>query len=318
MGCFFSASPFLVYAQQPVGTLYNTSEHPARTVVFPSTSIGVVKMQPYSSRVKGGEINTAARGKVTIPAGYISCFMADKNFFAHPQILNSLPPDAFDSIKMQAVALDDSEEGEVDRALAYVGHLTGLREVLLDRSDAGDAGVKYIAALPNVQRIALFSAAVTGDCLKDLSTMKNLKSLRLSQNDIKTQNMKYLGAMPHLESLALGRCRLSDAGIKYLATCADLQTLDISGNGEITDASVKILACLKKLKSLNISQTRITLGALTQLKGLPLISVVRSDQPYRPDELAAIRRIFPGIYIGAKNDRKAIDSETSTIYGPMH
>ena len=71
------------------------------------------------------ESQLQARGEVIVPAGYISLFVGLHPIFAKPEILKTIAPDSFDAIQLCATAIDESEEGEVDRTLAFIEHLSG-------------------------------------------------------------------------------------------------------------------------------------------------------------------------------------------------
>ncbi len=260
----------------------------------------------------------AARGKVIVPAGYLSYFVAEHQFFAEPKIVNTLPADAFDSIRLTATAFDDNEEGEVDRALAYLVHLKGLREVVLDKSDITDGGVAHLGELPNLQRVALFATNIDGSCLNQLSTIKPIASLRLSQTSLKAENIKYLALMPELKSVALGRLRLKDASMSQLSKCTKVSFLDLAENPDLSDNCLKYLTPLKKLRYLNVAGTAITLHGILQLKGMPIEVMLRSDKPFTRADLSALHQAFPGMVLAEKHRVKAVDSETRTIYAPFH
>jgi Leucine-rich repeat (LRR) protein len=246
-------------------------------------------------------------------------FIPAKNFYKNPSILNTLPADGFDSIKIVAASLDDSEDGLSDRVLSSIGHLKGLVELVLDKSETTDAGAAHAAELPNLQRISAWSAALEGKCLKQFASLKHLHSLTLSRNCLKEENLKYLSALPHLQYLTISHCGVSDAGVKYLANCSSIITLVVENNPKITDQSIKCFTSMKKLRYLRLGDTSITAKGVLELKALPLVWLAVPSRNISPSQLQDIRKAMPNTSVTATTDgRRAVDSDTNAIFAPMH
>jgi len=298
--------------------LFTVPKRPARVIVFPTKyTIGLLKMTPVAG-AKGPDLAVSASGKVTVPAGYISLLVAEHQLFAHPDLIDGFAPDAFDSIQLTAVVIDDAEEGQVDKVLAKIGHLKELREVILDRSDVADSGVAYLASLPNLQRLSMFSTSFSGTALKQLSTLQHLENLRLSQNTLKQDNLKYLADMRALNFLALARCNLKASALQEISKCTGLKSLDISGNPDLDDQSLKCLASLKKLTCLSTAKTRVTLKGIMQLKGVPLAVLMCSDRQFTAAEVKILTSAFPGLIVSQKTFVRPVDGDTRTLFAPRH
>jgi len=298
--------------------LITVPRRPARVISFPNNyALGLFRMSPCPG-VRGDEKAVAARGKVTVPAGYISLFLAEHQFFAHLELVDGFPPDAIDSIQLTAVALDENEEGQVDKALSKIVHLKGLREVILDRSDVTDYGIAFLAELPQLQRLSMFSTSFNGSSLQRLQSLSHLEKLRISQNTIKQENLKYLPSMKALNFLSMSRCNLKPAALVHVAKCSNLTALDISGNPELDDAALKNLVSLKKLSFLSVAKTKITAAGVLQLKGLPLRMLMPSDRQFSNAEIKALYKTFPGLIVSQKTYVKAVDDDTRTLYAPHH
>ena len=63
--------------------------------------------------------------------------------------------------------------------------------------------------------------------------------------------------------------------------------------------------------------TKISLQAILQLKSLPLRQIMLPRTHYKNQELAAIRKTFPGIQI-AMRQIGAVDKDTKELYAPLH
>jgi len=298
---------------------FSAPQHAARTINFPrGYSLGKLKFVPVNEPISAQKLVVMARGKVVVPADCYSFFEAEHNFFVHPEFVSTLDSDCFDSIQLAQVALEGGEEGEVERSLPYLAHLTGLREVLLDHSDVGDGAIDRLTVLPNVQHISLFSTRTDGSCLRQLSSIKSLRTLNLDQNKIKEENLQYLGSMFFLSNLLLKRCQLTDAGIANVSNCCGLVVLDISANPNVTDGCLPYLRPLKKLQCLCVNGTRISLSGLLQLKGLPLKKVIASGERQSAQDLKALKQAFPGVQVLQTTKSKTIDPDTYSYFAPLH
>jgi hypothetical protein len=304
----------------PCGLVPGPASKRPRVLSFPKDySLGELLVLSNPPDKKDQGVRGAARGTIVVPPGKLAKFIPGPRFYKNPSIINTLPPDGIDSIEFAASSLDDSEDGLCDRALSYVGHLKGLVELNLDRSDATDAGAVHAADLPNLQKITGLAAALEGKCFKQFSGLKQLRCVHLPRNCLKDDYLQYLACLPNLNHLSIGHCNLSDAGVKNLANCINLTLLNIGDNPKITDQSIKYLLCMKKLRELTIHDTSISPIGILQLKSLPLERLELPSKYYTQAQLEAITNAFPGAIIsGPDSKKKPVDSDTRAIFAPLH
>jgi len=291
-----------------------------RVLHFPKDyALGELLIQTYPPNGRDQGVRGAARGTIVVPPGRLCKFIPGARFYQNPALIKTLPPDGIDTICLSASSLDDSEDGLCDRALTYVGHLTGVIELNLDRSDASDAGAAHAADLPNLQKFTGLSVGLDGKCFKQFAALKQLECIHIPRNSLKDENLVYLTALPKLWSLTASYCNLSDTSVKILAKCSNLKYLNIGDNPKITDQSIKYLLGMKSLRSLVIYNTSISPAGVLQLKALPLSSLELSSKKFTPAQIDVIIKAFPGVYInfGGK-EVKSVDSDTGTIFGPLH
>jgi hypothetical protein len=290
-----------------------------RVLLFPSDySLGEIVINECPRTSISKELRGAAKGTVVVPPNKMCKFIPSYHFYKNPGIVKTLPPDGFDSILMAASSMDDAEDGLCDRALASIGHLKGLVELQLDKSDATDLGAAHAADLPNLQRISAFSAALEGKCFQQFSGLKHLLQLRLARNPLKDETLQYLGSIPQLQFLNINRCNVSDEGVRHLADCSQLLCLNIGDNPKVTDQSIKYLLRIKKLRTLFIGGTSITAKGLLQLKALPLRALDFSSKKFTALEIKEIRKDFAGVLLVPDIQKKAVDSETNSLFAPLH
>ena len=242
---------------------------------------------------------------------------ANHLFFLHPEVLKDIPPDCLDSIRMRFSSFDDKEDGLCDKAMKYVGRLTGLKELNLDRSEVTDLGLSQAKSLVNLESMTLFSTLVKGLAFKDLTDLKKLHTINIPMNELAPETYEYFSRYPRLTSLDVGRCHPNEQAIKSIAKCTNLTDLDISGNRTLNDKNIKYLTSLKHLKLLNVFGTNVSLEGLTELKGLPLKLVVLPERDYEQVKLDALRKVFPNTNLAAKG-RGKLKGGDEAIFAPLH
>jgi hypothetical protein len=299
---------------------FNASTRGKRVLPFPRDySLGEILISPDPEPTEENALMGAAKGTIVVPAGKFVTFIPSHRFYQNPAIINTLPADGIDCLTLQAVTLDDSEDGLCDRALGYIGHLKGLIVLNLDKSDATDKGAVHAADLPNLQKITAFQSTIEGGFVKQLGGLKQLRYLRLPSSPVKEQNLQYFCTLPHLEHLALSHSAISDEGVKNLAGCSQLIDLDLADCPRITDQSISALLGLKKLRLLNLAGTSITSKGLMRLNALPLACLTLPGNLYLSTQLKAIHAAFPGVNIGgAQFSKKPVDAETNKLFAPLH
>jgi hypothetical protein len=294
---------------------------PQRVLNFPAYTIGEICIGPHEQAENGQhniELQGAAKGRVVVPAGKVVTLVASQALFRDPKVINTLPPDGIDCLRLNVTSLADSEDGLCDRALSFVGHLKGLSELNLDRSEATDAGVAHVAELPNLQNLSLFSANCNGSALKQICTLKKLRVFRLSYNAIKDENLQYLGGLTQLEYLNLARTGLTDPGMKYIGKCINLQGLDVSKNPKIGEESLKYVMPLKKLRVLDITGTSISVAGLLKAKKGPSLQVICLPvRTYSAKDMDALSKAFPGVNLRTTR-KQHLDEDMGTLLAPLH
>lgn len=78
--------------------------------------------------------------------------------------------------------------------------------------------------------------------------------------------LTFLSALPKLETLWLRALNVTDADVAEITQLRELKFLILSGNPGVTDASVELLASLKGLTNLGITQTGISNEGAVQLR----------------------------------------------------
>ncbi len=288
-----------------------------RVVNFPKDfSIGILTAK---KAMRGPDDKTPvgpAQGTVTFDADSEILLDANHKFFLHPEVLKNLPPDCVESLRMRFSSFADSEDGLCDKAMVYVGHMTGLKNLILDRSEVSDIGLANVKYLTNLESLSLFSTLVNGSSFKSLTNLKKLSILKMGHNSLKPASYAYLVSLPKLERLNLTRCHPNAEALKYVGACTNINELHLGGNQNITDETIKFLARLKKLHFLDVAGTRVTERGMASLKGLP-ITQLRLPLSLGHPQVATIKALFPRAKIIVGHGTKSL-GEDAAIFEPMH
>jgi Leucine-rich repeat (LRR) protein len=130
-----------------------------------------------------------------------------------------------------------------------------LTSLNLRQGNVGDADVKNLAGMKDLQVLSLWGTKVTDVGLKELAGLKNLQQLSLQGTGV------------------------TDVGLKELAGLDRLVFLDLYGVPGVTDAGLEKLAGLKALKTLELRATRVTdAGARKLAAVMPSLGIVISGR----------------------------------------
>ncbi|MCI0682906.1 MAG: sigma-70 family RNA polymerase sigma factor [Gemmataceae bacterium] len=140
-----------------------------------------------------------------------------------------------------------------------------LRWLGLHDTPVTDAGVKHLAALPNLNTLWLSWTNTTEAGLKDIARLQNLHTLRLGGVPVTDEGVKDLATMTNLRALWLDWTKVTDAGLKHLAPLTRLEELRLDGT-QVSDAGLQELAALKQLRNVELQKTAVTDAGVAQLQ----------------------------------------------------
>jgi Leucine-rich repeat (LRR) protein len=96
-----------------------------------------------------------------------------------------------------------------------------------------------------------------------------------------------------LEWIDLSRSNVEDATVLTFASQPELQSISLNESGAVTDAAMPGLAGLKKLTSLHVANTKVTLSGLRQLAGRKMVSM--SFGSADPADYGLLGQLFPDL-----------------------
>lgn len=163
-------------------------------------------------------------------------------------------------------------------------------------SKLDDEGIAAMcAAFPNYETLSLAHAHFTDAGAAPLASLKKLKGLEIASREATSKCLSNITALP-LEYLQLGDGLDDSEGIKISATIPTLKKFVITGAQKISDADLKVVAGMKQLDHLELSEFEITeerLPALKELGFLKSMRIVRRSKPNTPELQAKAAALLP-------------------------
>src|SRR5262249_13402139 len=138
-----------------------------------------------------------------------------------------------------------------------------------------DRGLKRLADVKSLRTLSLADVPVTDACVSALEGLK-LAVLDLSGSKVTGEK---LGSFKDVEELLLARSAATDAGVKAIKDLPKLRVLKL-GFTEVTNAALDSVKDMKKLEDLDIYRTKVTGAGLEKLEGvlwLKRLVVAESD-----------------------------------------
>ena len=130
-----------------------------------------------------------------------------------------------------------------DTLLEHIQGMESLECIRFHKTPLSDAGMKYIATLPNLKYLIIMGGSgVTNAGLAHLEGHANLETLELYYTQVTDKGLVVLKEIPKLRYLAIfdepmRGPRLTDAGLKHLDELTNLKTLGVGG-GWASEAAV--------------------------------------------------------------------------------
>ncbi len=152
-----------------------------------------------------------------------------------------------------------------NNGLSELRNLTRLSSLYLNRTQVSDAGMVHLQGMTDLDILGLEETAITNAGVASLVACRDLNSLRLSRCKITDAAVDALLQM-RLTTLYVTDTSLTDAAVIKLASIQSLSTLNIAGCN-VSDACAPALSRLPRLNSLYVGRTKITGGAIANIKG---------------------------------------------------
>jgi hypothetical protein len=223
-----------------------------------------------------------------------------------------LPPDKESTI----VAVNCRRIGSVnDTTVSYLARLPGLMQLFLDETDITDKAMVSIGRMKNLTELSFPETGITGKGMLNIEGLSKVNILNASTNVLGNVALPSLLPFKDLFRLNLDRTNISDGGLKILSKVDSLVYLNICKNPHITNAGIAYLVALKKLESLDVSETDITIDALPSLKKMKSLKYIKLNLcRISRDDVLMMKKALPQCHIET-SPKLRLDP---AIFGPLH
>jgi hypothetical protein len=262
-----------------------------------------------------------AQGRVALSVPKDKALMLELNTYAwqHPERLSEIGTPCMESLKANFRMMDDDDKiNGCDKLLKFVHVLQDLEYLDLDGSDATDEGVKSLKGMPKLKVISALGCPIRGYSFKELSSMPELMRLSFARNPILMENLKYLSGIPKLKMLRLDDVKLTEEGMKYVAKCGNLERLVIPRNRDLRDSCVPYLLSLKKLKSVDLKRTSISIHGIEALAPLKLQSILLPRATYSTTQWREMQEALGKTFLSVDNGKGGgVGPDANAILAPL-
>ncbi len=169
-----------------------------------------------------------------------------------------------------------------DVGLNHLRALTGLREVTIGGNKITGIGLRFVQSLPELRRLSLsgeqrrnsgtWSASITDFDMDTVASVTTIESLDLGGTGVTALGLAKLAALGELREIDVRQTRVTGAGLGGFAKLERIR----AARSRFDDAGVKEVAALR-LRSLDLSGTKITDAALDALAGHGTLSILHVD-----------------------------------------
>jgi internalin A len=154
-----------------------------------------------------------------------------------------------------------------DAGMVHVGKLTTLQGLELSELAITDNALQYFVALNELRSLSLTKIRVTGAGIERLDPLAkvNLIEINLRGTLISPAGLQEVAKLPSLMFLRLARSTVDDDGIAVFKGHRKLRAIDVSDT-RISDKGLTALAQIPTLVALDVSGTQVTDAGLAQLR----------------------------------------------------
>lgn len=149
----------------------------------------------------------------------------------------------------------------------------------LEGTHVNDAGCVWLAKLPLLKQLEFGNNSITAGGIRNLSKLPSLERLNVHSCHLNNDSLPYFSKFAKLNHLSLSWNGFDDAGLAaFAASQPKIEWVEMRGCWAITDAGIASLCSIKKLKKLDLRDTKMTSEGLAALKkARPDIKLMQND-----------------------------------------
>jgi hypothetical protein len=197
--------------------------------------------------------------------------------------------------------------GLTDQGVALIAPLADVEVIQTNKAQVTDAGVKAFAQLKKLRVLKFFhpGKSFTGTGLADLAPMASLQSLTVAGSDFfGDEGMAAVAKLVQLREFRCWHDAESLEGVAKLKGLTNLRNINLGQHlsykppATVSDPIVAILVEMKSLESIQLSEARLKLSALAELKELPSLKTLTLDGIDIPEaDVEQLKKELPNVQI---------------------
>jgi hypothetical protein len=209
--------------------------------------------------------------------------------------------------------LSTSGEALNDKTLSYLTGLVELEDLSTNLAQFTDDGLWQLTLLTNLKQIKFFHTSLkrkdfTGRGFAQFASMKNLRRLTVAGCPFNDEGMAAVGKLTQLENFRTWHTYQTEAGNEHLKSLTNLKSLHLgqrlrryggeSNAHSLTDKTLDIVAQLKSLDTLTLSEQKFSAEAISKLSSLPKLKRLDLTQVDVPAaEIERVREALKGVQV---------------------
>jgi hypothetical protein len=176
--------------------------------------------------------------------------------------------------------------GLSNKQVAILTRLADVTSFTTNGADLDDEGVAQLSQFKKLQTLTFFHPGKNfkGAGLEKLAGLPNLENLTVAgSSEFANDGMSSIAKLPHLKSLRVWHINADSQGVASLKSLAGLtaitlgQRLSQKPPAMVADDTIGLLVSMKSLESVSLSESRLSLKALSQLQQLPSLKRLTLD-----------------------------------------
>ncbi len=213
-----------------------------------------------------------------------------------------------------------------DAALKALAGLPALELLSTNGMKGSDEGVAALASIKTLQNIAFFhpGKGFTGIGLAALASLPKLERLTVAgSNEFGDAGMAAAAKLTHLTEFRTWHNGVTLEGVKKLSALGNLRSINLGQRlsstppATLTDEALPVLAGIKSLEVISISETRLSLPALQAFKQLPKLKRLTLDGiDISEADVAALRQQLPQVDVKWNAPTDAFKKRIQSLFPP--
>lgn len=209
--------------------------------------------------------------------------------------------------------------------LAQLTNLAELEYLQTNLAQITDEGLKPLAQLKNLRNVKFFhpGKSFSGAGLAQLADLPHLERLTVAGSfEFNDEGMAAVARLTNLQEFRTWHVGVTQEGVKKLKELKNLKSLNLGQRLTYkppacpTDETLAILAELKSLETLQLSEAHLTLTALEQLKQLPALKKLTLDGIDIPKaDVERLRKDLPAVKIDWTEPNETYKKRIQALFG---